>query len=130
METRPDTATAIGGGKPISRRDRFDADDPDICRKREELYAGLVNSAELMAIMQKSKRSIARLIAHGMPHTQLFGENLFDLEAIKTWVSEQARASRRPPPRGRGRPRIYPRDDEAVRAPPRRSRGRPRCYPT
>jgi hypothetical protein len=108
-ETRSNIATAIEEGKPISRRDRFDANDPDIRRKREELYAGLVNTAELMAIMEKSKRSIARLIAHGMPHTQLFRENLFDLEAVKAWVAEQAKASRQPPPRGRGRPQIYPR---------------------
>ena len=109
VEASPNTAAAIGESKPISRRGRFDANDPNIRRKREELYAGLVNTAELMAIMQKSKRSIARLIGHGMPHTQLFGENLFDLVAVKAWVAEQAKASRRPPPRGRGRPRIYPR---------------------
>jgi hypothetical protein len=101
------TLTAIIAGEAAVRGARYDANDPAIRRKREELYAGLVNTAELMAIMMKSKRSIARLIAHGMPHTQLFGENLFDLEAVKAWVTGQAKASRRPAPRGRGRPRIY-----------------------
>ena len=31
----------------MSRRDRFDANDPDIRRKREDLYAGLVNTTDL-----------------------------------------------------------------------------------
>jgi hypothetical protein len=102
------TGEASATGERASRRATFDIDDPDVRRKRAVLYAGLVNTDELMAIMRKSKRSIARLIQHGMPHTQLFGENLFDLEAVKIWVSEQAKASRRPAARGRGRPRIYP----------------------
>jgi hypothetical protein len=106
-ETRNTTATEGEQRKPVSRRDHYNVNDPVIRRKREELYAGLVKKAELKAILDKSDRSIARLIAHGMPYTQLFGENLFDLEAIKTWLSEQARASRQPQPRGRGRPRIY-----------------------
>ena len=113
LEMRSNAGSATGEasttGEQISRHATFDIDDPDIRRKRAELYAGLVNTAELMAIMRKSRRSIARLIAHGMPHTQLFGENLFDLGAVKIWVSEQAKASRRPVARGRGRPRIYPR---------------------
>src|SRR5262245_18686787 len=112
LETRSNAGSATGGasspGAQVSRFATFDIDDPDIRRKRAELYAGLVSTAELMAIMRKSKRSIARLIAHGMPHTQLFGENLYDLEAIKIWVAEKAKASRRPAARGRGRPRIYP----------------------
>ena len=113
LETRSNAGSATDEAsaprEQVSRRATFDIDDPDIRRKRAELYAGLVNTAELMAIMRKSRRSIARLIAHGMPHTQLFGENLFDLEAVKVWVAEQAKTSRRPAARGRGRPRIYPR---------------------
>jgi len=113
LEMRSSAGSATGEasttGGQISRRGTFDINDPEIRRKREELYAGLVNTPELMAIMRKSKRSIARLIVHGMPHTRLFGENLFDLEAVKIWVTEQAKASRRPAARGRGRPRIYPR---------------------
>ena len=113
LEIRSNAGSATGEAsaprEQVSRRATFDIDDPAIRRKREELYAGLVSTGELMAIMCKSRRSIARLIAHGMPHTQLFGENLFDLGAVKIWVSEQAKASRRPVARGRGRPRIYPR---------------------
>src|SRR5215472_8758927 len=97
LQTRSNIGAAISGELTAgeSRREAFDANDPDIRRKRAELYAGLVNTAELMAIMRKSKRSIGRLIALGLPHTTLLGENLFDLSAVKVWVAEQAKASRR-----------------------------------
>jgi hypothetical protein len=99
----------IRGGEQIT----FDIDDPEIRRKRAELYDGLISTAELMAIMRRSRRAISRLILRGMPHTQMLGENLFDLAAVKVWLFEQAKASLRPGPRGRGRPRIDPGPDDS-----------------
>jgi hypothetical protein len=108
-DTRSNVGTAIGEGEPISRRDRVDPNAPDICAKRERLLGGLVDKPELQAILKKSKRTVDRLIALGMPHTELFGQSLFDLEAVREWISLKARASRQPAPRLRGRPRLYPR---------------------
>ena len=90
-DTRSNVGTAIGEGEPISRRDRVDPNAPDICAKRDRLLGGLVDKPELQAILKKSKRTVDRLIALGMPHTELFGQSLFDLEAVREWISEGSR---------------------------------------
>ena len=75
---------------------------------RAELRGDGLSREELKAVLKKSDRTIDRLIRDGMPRRRYAGYEIFNILEIKAFFDSRA-IGQRSPPRGRGRPRIYPR---------------------
>jgi hypothetical protein len=120
--------------QPLGRQ--FNPDE--IERKRKILFGETVGDDELCQIIVKSKRTLRRLKARGMPYTNILGEDRHDLQAVAAWLTAHAQHSpfSLPPPRqdpasrrGPRRPRLYPKEDDKAAGPLRRKPGRPRIHP-
>ena len=75
---------------------------------RAELRGNGLSREELKAVLNKSDRTIDRLIRDGMPRRRYAGYEIFNISEIKAFFDNRA-IGKRGAPRGRGRPRIYPR---------------------
>jgi len=72
-------------------------------RVRAELFMGQVNEAMLMAALKISKATLERYKANGLPHYRVGRRPLFDIEAVRGWITSHQQKNA--PARPRGRPR-------------------------
>jgi hypothetical protein len=93
----------IGEDPTEARHAAIDPHDAELQRQRERLYGDSVTKSELIKVSAKSRRTIDRYIAQGMPYFTILGEKRFNLNVLKDWNTR--RTGSRLPPRSRGRPR-------------------------
>jgi hypothetical protein len=78
--------------------------DDDIGQIRAEIFRGQLDDSVLCEVMGWSDRTLARAIADGLPYYKIGRRRLFDVVAIRHWVTTRQEA-KNSPARKRGRPR-------------------------
>jgi hypothetical protein len=109
----------------VGRTPDIDPNSPEIVAARERLVGDDVTRPQLKAILNKSDRTLDRLIARGMPRHYLDVER-FNLPKVRAFL-ESLNQRRCNSPRGRGRPRRYEQPSETRAAPFKRKRGERRA---
>jgi hypothetical protein len=78
--------------------------DDDIAQLRAEIFRGQLDDSVLCEIMEWSDRTLARAITNGLPFYKIGRRRLFDINAVRHWVTSRQEA-KNSPARKRGRPR-------------------------
>ena len=78
--------------------------DDDIAQLRAEIFRGQLDDSVLCEVMGWSDRTLSRAIADGLPYYKIGRRRLFDIVAVRHWVTTRQEA-KNAEPRRRGRPR-------------------------
>jgi hypothetical protein len=78
--------------------------DNDIAQLRAEIFRGQLDDSVLCEVMEWSDRTLSRAIADGLPYYKIGRRRLFDIVAVRHWVTSRQQ-TKNSPPRKRGRPR-------------------------
>jgi len=71
---------------------------------RAVLFEGLVDQPTLMRVLDRTKRTIDRYEADGLPFVKFGSRRLYDLAAVREWIISKYSDSRSREPRRPGRP--------------------------
>jgi excisionase family DNA binding protein len=97
MEATTETGRRPEAGRPVP--------NGRISSIREELLAGLVMKDELAEVLERSTRTVDRLVLQGLPFLQIGAQRRFDIEKVREWLRSRCAREQRSQPQKRGRPK-------------------------